>query len=135
METGIPARLSAAAGRKFGLTVGGAFGVLAALAWWRGHPLTLGIFATLGGGLVLAALVVPTGLGPVYRAWMGLGLQLSRVTTPIFVSAIFFLVVTPTGLLMRLFGRRPLARPPGSGTLWVTRPADARQRRDMEHQF
>ena len=33
----VPARLTPAEGRKFGLTVGAAFLVLAAIPWWRGH--------------------------------------------------------------------------------------------------
>ena len=38
----------------------------------------------------LAALVVPTHLGPVQRAWMGLAHAISKVTTPIFMGVVFF---------------------------------------------
>ncbi len=110
MATAIPARLTVAEGRRFGLTVGGAL-------------------------LVIAGLAVPSRLGPVVRAWMGFARRLSRVTTPILLSVIYFVVLTPTGLVMRLFGRRPLIRPPSDPSFWVPRPANARQRADMEHQF
>jgi hypothetical protein len=135
LATRVPARLSAAAGRRFGLTVGGAFLVLAALAWWRGRALGLEVFATLGSLFVLSGLALPTHLGPVFRAWMGLAHQLSRVTTPIVLGLIYFLSVTPIGLVLRLFGRRPLVRRAASPSFWVTRPADTRQRGGMEHQF
>jgi hypothetical protein len=135
LATGIPARLSAAAGRRFGLTVGGAFLVLAALAWWRGRPVGLGVFATLGGLLVLSALAVPTHLGPVFRAWMGLAHRLSRITTPIFLGLVYFLSVTPIGLALRVIGRRPRARRAAASSFWVPRPADRPQRGGMEHQF
>ena len=134
MATAIPARLTASEGRRFGLTVGGAFLVLAALGWWRGHEVAPAAFATLGALLVIAGLAVPTRLGPVFRAWMGFAHQLSRVTTPLMLAVIFFVVVTPVGFVMRLFGRRPLARP-AAPSFWVSRPGDARQRTDMEHQF
>ena len=70
MAAGIPARLTAAQGRRFGLTVGGAFLVFAAIAWYRGHPTSTMVLGTLGGGLSLAGLVIPTLLGPVERAWI-----------------------------------------------------------------
>ena len=135
MATGIPARLSVAEGRRFALTVGGAFLVLAAIAWWRGRLAQLAVFATIGVLLVLAGLVVPTRLGPLLRSWMALAHGLSRITTPLFLGVIFFLLLTPVGWLMRLFGRRPLARGTAAPSFWVGRPADARQRADMQHQF
>ena len=101
--------MSGAQGRKFGLTVGIAFLVLAALLhFWRHREAAGAIFGALGALLVLAALVVPSRLGPVERAWMGLAHLISKVTTPIFMCVVFFLVITPIGLLMRLVGRRPL---------------------------
>lgn len=136
MATAIPARLTVAEGRRFGLTVGGAFLVLAALSWWRGHPLALGGFAVLSVLLALAGLALPTRLAPVLRTWMALAHQLSRLTTPVFLGLLFFLVVTPTSLLLRLFGRRPLARPAAAPpSFWVARPPDTRRGADMEHQF
>jgi hypothetical protein len=132
---GIPARLTAAEGRRFGLTVGLAFLALAGLAWWRGRVHTSAAFAPLGGLLVLAGLLVPTHLGPVYRAWMGLAHRMSQITTPVFLGIVFYLVLTPVGMLMRLFGGRPLPRPAKGATAWVPRAPDARRRVDMERQF
>src|SRR5258707_6130820 len=40
----------------------------------------------VGGTLVIAALLVPTWLGPIERAWMGLAHLISKVTTPIFMG-------------------------------------------------
>ncbi len=134
MATGIPARLTPAEGRKFGFLVGGAFLVLGALLWRRGHHSGGPVSAVAGGLLLLAGLVAPMHLGPVYRAWMGLAGVISRVTTPVFMSIMYFLVLTPAGLLGRLFGHRPLSPPPGAATYWRTRAPGAR-RGDMDHQF
>ena len=41
-------------------------------------------------------------LRPVYRGWMRFGLLLSRVTTPLILGIVFFLVITPIGLVRRL---------------------------------
>ena len=135
MATGIPARLTPQEGRKFGSTVGAAFLVLSGLLWWRGRHSAALVCIALGGVLVLAGLVVPARLGPIYRAWMGFAHLLSRVTTPIFMGIVYFLILTPTGGLMRLFGRNPIRRPPSEGSFWVRRPSGDGQRGKMEHQF
>lgn len=134
MEAGIPARLTAAQGRKFGLTVGIAFLVLAALAhFWRHRETTAVVMAALGALLVLAALVVPTRLGPLERAWMGLAKAISKVTTPVFMAVVFFVVVMPIGFLMRLMGRRALVHAEKDGGFWMAPASGGRS--DMERQF
>jgi hypothetical protein len=121
--------------RRFGLAVGPAFLALAAVAAWRGHVLEAQTLAGLGGALVAGALLAPGWLGPVYRGWMALGATISRVTTPVFMGLVYFAVITPTGLVLRLAGRSRLAHSRRAGTFWVARGAEARRRTDMEHQF
>ena len=130
----VPARLTTAEGRKFGLTVGIAFLLLGAVSRWRGHDVVPIVLWSLGVSLTLGGLLVPSLLGPVYRAWMQLALLLSKVTTPIFMGAVYFLVITPMGALMRLAGRNPLRHRPTSAGFWVARepqpdPADSLRRR------
>ncbi len=86
VAVGIPARLTAREGRRFAFTVGTAFLVLAAISAWRGHTLPPRVLGALGGALLLAGLVVPGRLSRVHRAWMGLALALSKVTTPIMIG-------------------------------------------------
>ena len=135
LATRVPTRLSAAEGRRFGLTVGAAFLALAAVGWWRGRLHAAVGFGGIGGLLVLAGVVIPGHLGPVVRGWMSLAHLLSRITTPVFLGIIYFVVLLPVGLLMRLVGRRPLERPSKAASWWIARAPDARQRADMEHQF
>ena len=135
VEGRVPARLSAAAGRRFGFTVGLAFLALAAVLLWRGRTRTATVLGTLGALLVLGALLAPTLLGPVERAWMGLAHAISRVTTPVMMSIVYFVVMTPIGLLMRLLGRTPLQRPATSGSFWIPRDPAIGGRGDLERQF
>jgi len=121
----VPTRLSgpytAAAGRKFGLTVGIAFLVLAGIGRWRGHPTTFAVLGSLGLLLVVGGLVAPKALGPVERAWMGLAGIISRVTTPLFMGIVYFILLTPIGLLRRAFGGSALVHRPGSTGVWLDR--------------
>jgi hypothetical protein len=135
VEARVPARLTVAEGRRFGLTLGAAFLALGGLLWWRGREPAAVIALGLAGALLLAGLVVPSRLGPARRAWMGLGMALSRITTPIFLSVVYFAVIAPIGLLLRWRGSNPLTRHRRQATCWVLRPAEAQSRGDMHRQF
>ena len=134
MAAPVPARLTTADGRRFGLTLGAAFLALAGLLWWRGRW-TAWIPLALGLALVGAAVALPTRLGPVQRGWLALGAAISSVTTPIFLGVVYFGAILPIGLLLRIRGRNPLTRHQSAESCWVPRPAHARSRRDMERQF
>jgi hypothetical protein len=111
-----------------------AFVVLASLLYFWRHLETAGaITGVLGVLLSVAGLAVPAHLGPLQRGWMGLAHAISKVTTPIFMGIVFFVVMTPIGLLQRLFGRRSLVHREQNGSFWVTPASGGRS--DMKRQF
>ena len=130
---GISARLTAREGRKFAFTVGIAFLVLGAISAWRGHVILPRILWALGGVLLLAGLLIPGRLTEVHRLWMGVANVLSKVTAPITVGAAYFLLLTPIGSLLRVFGRNPLRHRERNGGFWA--PATAEGRSNLENQF
>jgi hypothetical protein len=134
VDTSRRAGLTAGEGRRFGLTVGIAFLVLAGVFLWRDRSTVAGVLGATGAILVLAGLAVPRRLGPVRHAWMTLAHLLSRVTTPIFLGIMYFLVITPIGLLVRASGKNPLHRRESDGGFWLRRPESAR-RSDLKRQF
>jgi len=117
----VPARLTPAEGRKFALPVGTAFLALGGLAWWRGQVPLAAVLGALGGVLWVTGLAVPARLGPVQRLWMALAHAISRVTTPVFLGIVYFLVIMPVGVLMRLFGRNPVRHRPVNDSYWAPR--------------
>ncbi len=60
------------------------------------------VLLSFGGFLFVAGLAVPAILKPVYTVWMKLALILAWVNTRIIISLIFFLVITPIGIIIRL---------------------------------
>lgn len=134
MAARVSARLTASEGRRFGLTVGAAFCLLGGAWWWRGHESAAVAALMAGTALLLTGTLVPTHLGPVHAAWMRLAHLLSRVTTPLFMGLVYFLILTPMGWMRRTFGRSPLARTAASPTFWVTRDVGAR-RSDLTRQY
>ena len=119
VETG--AGLTPLEGRKFGLSVGAAFAVLAAIGVWRGHLVVPVVLGVLGLVLVLAGLTIPGHLGPVHDVWMRGARAISKVTTPVFLSIVYLVVLTPTGLVMRLLGRDPLRHQRSGKGYWILR--------------
>ena len=119
--------------RQFGLLVGGAFAVIATIAFLRHKPTVVpSIFGTLGASLILTGLAVPAVLSKVYAGWMGMAVLLSKVTTPIFMGVIYFVIISPVGMLMRAAGRNALKS--AGDTVWFTR-APGERRGDLERQF
>jgi hypothetical protein len=111
LATTVSTRLTSAEGRRFGLTVGTAFLVLAGVVFWREHTRVAIAFASLGTLFIAGGLLLPTRMGPVMAGWMRLALAISKVTTPIIMSGVYFVVITPIGVVMRWLGRNPLVRP------------------------
>jgi hypothetical protein len=129
---GSPARLTPGEGRKFAVTLAVAFGALAGVAWWRQSPRATLVFGAIAAAFALGGLLVPGKLGPVYRAWMGFALLLSKVTTPIFMGVVYFLVITPIAAMRRVLGGNPLRAHRGA-TGWVDRQQAPRG--DLTRQF
>jgi hypothetical protein len=135
MAASVPARLTRGEGRRFGFTVGGAFFVIAAFAWWRERLLIANVLSVFAGLLVVAALLIPTRLGAIERAWMKVAHAISLVTTPIVMAVMYFGIITPIGLTLRCLGHRAIDHRPGDDGFWKTRPAGKRQSASMKQQF
>jgi uncharacterized membrane protein len=110
--------------RKFGLTVGPIFLLIAGWIAWRHHVSTaVYVLATLGLALTIVGATFPRALDGVYRAWMGLSFAMGWVVSRIIISILFLLVVTPIGLLARLVKKQFLdmdMRHPAA-TYWVAK--------------
>ena len=110
--------------REFGLIVGGVFVLLS--LWWlyRGKFATAAyVLSTAGSALVLCGLVLPRILTVPRRLWLKLAEALSYVSSRIILGVVFFLVLTPIGLVKRAMGWDPLQRRSGSrDTFWQTYP-------------
>jgi hypothetical protein len=97
--------------RNFGLTFGAIIAVLLGLLlpwlfsygfpWW---PWLVG--AAFAGW----ALAAPDSLKSFYVLWMKIGLVINAVVTRIILGIVFYLIVLPTGLILRLRGGDPMRR-------------------------
>ncbi|ACB53505.1 conserved hypothetical protein [Crocosphaera subtropica ATCC 51142] len=97
--------------REFGLLTGGLvallFGFILPLLWGHHLPLIPWIIA---GVLASLAILIPQSLSPIYQGWMRVGQVLAWVNSRIILGLIFFLIVTPMAIIMKLIKRDPLNR-------------------------
>jgi Saxitoxin biosynthesis operon protein SxtJ len=122
--------------RDFGLVTGAIFMALFGLFFPWMLEIAIPIWPwVLGGVLAVWGLAAPATLKPVYRAWMRVGLLLNRITTPIVLGVVFFLVIFPTGLVMRLFGRDPMARRLDDDVKSYRVPSSKAAKENMERPF
>jgi hypothetical protein len=117
--------------RQFGLVAFIFFGCLCALGLWMKKliPTCLfGFLAVLGLGFIL----IPAQLKPVYTAWLKVAHFLGRIVTTLILALAYYLVITPSALIKRLFGGRPLPVKPDkeASSYWVdrTEPAQPKER-------
>ncbi len=119
--------------RKFGVLMAAVLLVIGGIILWRrGFTLTTAT-SVIGGTaavfLGLAALA-PTALRPVYKVWMALAIALGFVMTRVILTIVFFLVITPIGLLMRALGKDPLTKGPDASldSYWIPKTYRTRDR-------
>ena len=73
-------------------------------------------------------------LTPLNKLWFKFGILLGSIVSPIIMGIVYFLVVTPTGILMRLSGKNLLhmKKIKGVSTYWTKRE---KQHNTMKRQF
>lgn len=110
--------------RKFGRVMAGAFGVVALIIFWRsGWTQTPWVerFGIAAAAFLALSIVWPKALTPIEWAWMKLAMVLNYVMTRVLLTLVFFLAVTPVGLIFKLLGKDLLDRrfDPKASTYWV----------------
>jgi hypothetical protein len=87
--------------------------------------------------LLALAVARPVLLAPAARRWMAFAALISRFTTPIVLTIVYLVVLTPAAWVRRTFGRSPIARDPRATTYWVRRDLRSPQARraSMERRF
>jgi hypothetical protein len=135
--TGLPHEPEAAVGpsdRSFGLTFGAIFVVVGLLPLWRAAPPRWWALA-VSAALWAIALVWPRALAPANRVWFRIGLLMHRVVNPMVMAVVFYVAVTPFGLLSRLFRAGPARRlrpDRGVSSYWIARSGPPSR---MDQQF
>jgi hypothetical protein len=122
--------------RSFGLVFCAAFTLLGAAPLRTGQPVRSWSLAVAAFFLVIA-LLRPSLLDQLNKAWLKLGELLARIVNPVVTAILFYLVFTPFGFLLRLFGVQLLARryDRTASSYWLTRKARTDPGDPLSQQF
>ena len=106
------------------------------LAWRGSAPIVTPTLLTLGGLLVFFGVVYPPALVWPNRVWMRFAEALSYVSTRVILAIVFFVVITPIGVVRRLTGWDPLGRRRASAnSYWVPYPERQHDPTHLEKMF
>lgn len=109
--------------RAFGVTFAVFFAVIALWPLWSARPVRMWA-VVVSAVFAVSAVLAPTVLDPLSRAWQRVGLLLHHVVNPIVMGVLFYAAVTPFGLIRRAFGyglAARLKRDPSAKTYWIPR--------------
>jgi hypothetical protein len=122
--------------RQFGITMGIVLALLAGLLLWRGkdyyfYLLILSIMFFFTG------LTLPVILKPLHKIWMTLAILMGWFVTRLIMIILFYLVVTPIGLLTRLCGKDFLDTQfkKNVNSYWIPRKTTKLDKTNYENQF
>jgi len=122
--------------KKFGITMAIALGIIGAFFFWRkcNYYYILLIIAAV---FLLLGLIIPRSLHYVYKVWMTLAIIMGLIMTKVIMFVLFFLVITPTGLVARLCGKKflDIEIDKKAATYWIKREHAPKNKSDYERQF
>jgi predicted membrane metal-binding protein len=122
--------------RSFAMVFAGFFAIVALAPLLHGGPMRWWAIA-LAAVFAAVGFVAPRFLSPLNRLWFRLGLALSRVVSPVVMGIVYYVVVVPTGLIIRARRKDPLRlrREPEAPTYWIRREPPGPTRGSMSRQF
>jgi hypothetical protein len=105
--------------RNFGFVMAGALGILGLMLLWK-HSHNAVYFLSVAGAFLVFSLILPRALIVLYYPWMAIAFVMGWFMTRVILSAAFFLVFTPIGLALRMFGKDllDLKLDPDEKTYW-----------------
>lgn len=85
------------------------FAVIATLLWYKERSAYV-YFGVASAFFAVFAAVAPMALLPFYRLWVRFAAALAWFNTRLLLALVYYLILTPLGLAMRLMGKDPMQR-------------------------
>jgi len=114
--------------KYFGLIFAGFFGLVGAFIGWRFEAWTVArVMWVIGGAVGVIYYLLPAAQPWIYRGWIYLTFPISWVMSHLILGAVYYLILTPIGLIMRMLGHDPMRRKidRGAATYWIERKPSA----------
>lgn len=122
--------------REFGLTIGAILVILGGVAIWRGKPI-YPYFLGFGITFIIMGIILPQILRLPQKIWMGFAVMLGFFMSRIVLAVLFYSVVTPIGIVTRIFGKDILDQriDKSADSYWKTRDLAAKTKESYQNQY
>lgn len=119
--------------KNFGFLIGGVLIVLSIFIMWKGVT-HYQIILIIGTVFILSGVIIPKVLKPIYKIWMTLAIILGWIMTRVILTILYYLIITPIGVIARLFGKQflDLSWKKSTVSFWNKRSESVNE---MEKQF
>ncbi len=122
--------------KKFGITMGIILAIIGFYLIWKRnnhycYPLSF------SAAFFIIGLFLPSLLKPVYKAWMILSVVMGFMMTKVIMVIIFYLILTPLGLIASMTGKKFLDMKIDKNvkSYWIARGQTQKLKSDYERQF
>ena len=122
--------------RSFGVTIGIILLLVAGFLFYREKE-SFQTFLYIAGVFIGLALILPSMLKPIYIVWMTFAVILGWFMTRVILSLLFYVIITPIGLVLRIFGKDflELKKQAVQGSYWNQRDSNLEKNQNYEKQF
>jgi len=122
--------------RKFGLTVGTVLLLVGFVLYLTGKSSSV-VFGGVGVLLILFGLILPNTLKPLNKIWMTLAVMLGWFMSRVILTILFYLILTPIGMMAKIFGKKflNLKIDKGAKSYWEKRENKVTEKTNYERQF
>jgi hypothetical protein len=122
--------------RKFGIMVGTVLLIIAGLLFWKEKE-SFQLFLVIGNVLFIAGIAIPFTLRPIFWVWMTFATILGWFMTRVILSLLFYVILTPIGLIARSFGKQflDLKENHSKQSYWNMRTSETFDTQNYEKQF
>jgi len=122
--------------KHFGLVIGLLIAAIGLIRYFVSHASGAETVILAGAILTLLGMFLPQALHIPYKLWMGFAVVMGWIMSRVILTVIFFAVVTPIGLVMRMLGKDllELKRPIGAKTYWHHRSNKTFSKESYERQ-
>ena len=122
--------------KKFGITIGIILLVIAGFLFYNEKG-SFQILLTFGITFCILGIAIPFILKPIYWVWMIFATILGWIMTRVILSLLFYIIVTPIGLIPRFFGKQflELRWDKSKESYWNFRTNEHLKKENYEKQF
>ena len=122
--------------KSFGVTIGIILLLIAGFLFYKDKE-SFQIFLYIAGTFIGFGSIIPIILKPIYIVWMVFAVILGWFMTRVILSLLFYVIITPIGLVLRIFDKDflDLKKQAVQGSYWNQRDRNFEKNQNYEKQF